>query len=114
MSKRFFFLVSLVCASVALFVGVGRLAATDVSQFLAQELSASLVVGTPGGIAYDGSNFVIAAQSTNGGIMAIRLAPNGTMPGAPLDVGRTGGVPRVAFDGSNYLLVWPDFGELPS
>ena len=115
MSKKFVCLFSIALAVIALMAGVRRLRAVDVSQFLTQESSVSnLAWGSPGGIACDGINFLIAAQSTNGRITAIRLATNGIMPGPPLDLGRNGGLPRVAFDGDNYLVAWPDFATSPS
>jgi len=89
----------------------GALKAGDVSQFLTAESGAKLAWGSPGGIACDGTNFLIAAQSTNSGIIAIRLGTNGVMPSSPLDLGRTGGLARVAFDGRNFLIAWPDFGD---
>src|SRR5207248_3123664 len=55
---------------------------------------------------------LIAARFTNGGIVAIRLATNGVMQGSQLDLGRTGGLPRAAFDGRNYLVAWPDLSDV--
>lgn len=101
-------------ATVAALSGDGRLATVAASRFLTHDLTDYFSAGRPSSVAYDGSNFLIAAQSTNGGVVAFLLATNGALPGAPLELSRTGGVARVAFDGSNYLLVWPDFADLPS
>ncbi len=114
MSKKSITHLSMALALAVLLAGAGSLKSLDVSQFLTQESGARLTWGSPGGVAYDGTNFLIAARSTNGGIVAIRVATNGVMPGPQLDLGTTGGLPRVAFDGSNYLLAWPDFGDAPS
>jgi len=82
---------------------------SDVSQFLTQEASVQVGWGSPGGIAFDGVNFLIAARSTNGGVLATRFDTNGIPLGSPISLAETGGLPRVAFDGSNYLIVWPNF-----
>src|SRR5438105_7011910 len=94
--------------------GIGPLKSSNVSQFLTQETGVRLTWGSPGGIAYDGTNFLSAVRSTNGEIVAMRMATNGSLPRPQLDLGRKGGLPRVAFDGANYLVVWPDSADLPS
>src|SRR5437868_9975212 len=107
MSKKSIAHLSVPLAMIALLAGVGPVKSLDVSQFLTRESGASLTAwGSPSGVAFDGTNFLIAARSTNGGIMAMLLGTNGMMPGPQLDLGRTGGLARVAFDGANYLLAW--------
>src|SRR5881397_681345 len=90
---------SLTLALAALLAATAPLRSLDVSHFLSPESAADLPSGSPASIAYDGTNFLIAARSTNGGIMAFRLATNAMMQGTRLDLCRTGGPPRVAFDG---------------
>ncbi len=65
--------------------------------------------------AFDGTNYlvgfqhgVIADQNTD--IKAQLISQSGAKVGPLISTGRTGGAPRVAFDGTNYLLVWPDDG----
>ncbi len=64
-----------------------------------------------GGVACDGSNYLAAIQgdaSDHASATAQLLSPSGRPIGGRITTGRTGGTPDVAFDGSNYLMVWPD------
>ena len=54
-------------------------------------------------IAFDGTNFLVGIQG--GGIRAQLVSPSGALLGSIL-VPRTGDPPLIAFDGTNYLLVW--------
>jgi hypothetical protein len=54
-------------------------------------------------IAFDGTNFLVAVQG--GGVRAEIVNPSGTVI-ASVNVPRSGDPARVAFDGTNYLLVW--------
>jgi len=90
---------------------VGTVKGADVSHFLTGESGGAVGWGSPGGIAYDGVNFLVAARSTNGGVVAIRFATNGLVLGPQIPLAPAGGLPRVAFDGSNYLVAWPDFNN---
>src|SRR3989442_1708014 len=65
---------SLTLALAALLAATAPLRSLDVSHFLSPESAADLPSGSPASIAYDGTNFLIAARSTNGGVMAILLA----------------------------------------
>src|SRR5438067_253410 len=114
MSKKTIAHLSTALALTALLAGVGPVKSLDVSQFLTEESGAQLTWGSPGGVAFDGTNFLVAARSTNGEIVAIQVATNGVMVGSQLDLGGVGGLPRVAFDGSNYLVAWPDFSDVLS
>lgn len=61
----------------------------------------------------DGTNFLIAirgGEGHSGLIMVQRVSPIGDLIGPPISLGRTGGVPDIAFDGTNCLVVWPDDG----
>jgi hypothetical protein len=71
---------------------------------------------TPGiGAAFDGTNFLVVwstSTSTGSSIYAVRVSPSGTVLDAtPLLISSaspSSTVPRVAFDGANYLVVWSD------
>ena len=72
------------------------------------------------GVAFDGTNFLVGIQGDNlygkGGssqITAQLVSQTGTLVGLLIEVDRTGGVPSVAFDGTNYLLVWADDLNFP-
>ena len=65
--------------------------------------------------AFDGTNFLVGIQhrlvigtNSSSPIAAQLISQAGTKVGAPISIARTGGAPSVAFDGTNYLMVWPD------
>ena len=65
--------------------------------------------------AFDGTNFLVGIQhrlvigtNSSSPIAAQLISQAGTKVGAPISIARTGGAPAVAFDGTNYLMVWPD------
>ncbi len=63
-----------------------------------------------GGAAFDGTNYLVAilGDSTHPlSVTAQRVSHSG-VTGPRISLGSTGGVPRVAFDGTNYLLIWID------
>jgi hypothetical protein len=69
--------------------------------------------------AWDGTNYFIAyARSDNSGnsnIVAVRMTPNGTLLDTPAIVVSTGSsnfLPAVAFDGTNFLVVWQKFDPM--
>ena len=60
---------------------------------------------------YDGTNFLVAIhgnQVAANHISAQLVSATGTPISSPISVSRTGGEPLVAFDGTKYLMVWPD------
>jgi len=62
-------------------------------------------------VAFDGTNYLVGIQGdtlNNDNITAQLVSQSGSLVGSRISVGRTGGVPWVAFDGSNYLMVWGD------
>ena len=61
------------------------------------------------GIASDGTNYLVALQSsTSNQLIAQFLGPTGMPIGSGTNIGTSGSPPLVSFDGSNYLLVWAD------
>jgi hypothetical protein len=78
-------------------------------------ISAGTTNETAPAVAFDGTNYLVVWQDHrlgSGNIFAARVAPSGTVldpNGFPLDTDagqqRT---PAVAFDGTNYLVVWSD------
>ncbi len=67
--------------------------------------------------AFDGTNYLVAIQGDSNSpnsIIAQLVAPNGALIGSPINVGRTGARPSVAFGATNYLLVWQDDATAPS
>jgi hypothetical protein len=64
-----------------------------------------------GGGAYDGNNFLYAllGDATNKyGITAQFVSSSGILSGSRISLGITGSAPTLAFDGTNYLMVWTD------
>jgi hypothetical protein len=65
-------------------------------------------------VAFDGTNFVIAFRTSRGQIVASRVGPNGSLldstpkviVNAPASSSDYPIGPRLAFDGTNYQLVW--------
>ena len=68
------------------------------------------------GAAFDGSNFLIGiadkpqpdVNNTNQGISAQFVSKTGALVGSLISTGAIGGGPIVAFDGTNYLLVYEE------
>ncbi|MCX5752258.1 MAG: T9SS type A sorting domain-containing protein [Candidatus Krumholzibacteria bacterium] len=63
------------------------------------------------GGAFDGTNYLVSIMGdslSQNSIAAQRVSPAGSLVGARISVGRSGIFPgpSVAFDGSNYLLIW--------
>jgi hypothetical protein len=116
-----------VCANGAFMVGWSNLTPGN-SDVLVTPVSGNGVVSYPAGVvaslglcdqrdhavAYNGSEYaVVWAQTTNGGshIWGARLSRNGTLltpnpVSITLSVGGTQSQPDIAWNGTNYLLVW--------
>ncbi|MBI5756759.1 MAG: hypothetical protein HZA12_07525, partial [Nitrospirae bacterium] len=61
--------------------------------------------------AFDGTNYLVGIEgdaSNPNNITAQLVSQSGTKVGSPISVGKTGNFPLVAFDGTNYLMVWED------
>ena len=68
-------------------------------------------------LAFDGTSYLVgfnSDQPSNASITALMLAQTGLPISPRISVGRSGGTPSVAFDGTNYLLVWEDDETRPS
>jgi hypothetical protein len=92
-------------------LGAGWLAAQEVKRILSSGPAFAITAPQPGGVVFDGTNCFFAARYTNGALVLVNY-PAGTAPFPPeWSLGHTGGVPRVATDGANLLMVWPDSAE---
>jgi hypothetical protein len=61
--------------------------------------------------AYGGVNYLVGIEGSTvseNHITAQLVSPSGSLVGSRISVGRTGGAPYVAFDGTNYLMTWTD------
>ncbi|MCR4318742.1 MAG: fibronectin type III domain-containing protein [Candidatus Brocadiaceae bacterium] len=67
--------------------------------------------------AFDGTNYLVGIQGDqkdHADITAQLVSQTGALVGSRISVPRTGGVPSVAFDGNNYLMVWGDDANYPN
>jgi hypothetical protein len=67
--------------------------------------------------AFDGTNYLVGilgdgAAANN--ITAQLVSQSGALVGSRISVGSTGDAPNVAFDGTNYLLIWGGMGQFIS
>jgi Secretion system C-terminal sorting domain len=68
-----------------------------------------------GGAAFDGTNFLIGILGDTldaSDLTAQLVSTNGSLVGQRISIGATGGWPQIAFDGSNYLMVWSDAANI--
>lgn len=66
--------------------------------------------------AFDGTNYLVGIQGDRVAfynITAQMISQTGSLVGSRISIGRTGGLPLVAFDGTNYLMVWEDDANYP-
>ena len=76
-------------------------------------IAASSVGEFASGAAFDGTNYLVGFQQravvNQPSVNAQRVSPTGALVGSSITVpGRIGDAPFVAFDGTNFLLVWWD------
>ena len=67
--------------------------------------------------AFDGTNYLVGIQGDethHANITAQMVSQTGSLVGSRISIGRTGGLPLVAFDGTNYLMVWTDDATYPN
>jgi len=65
----------------------------------------------PGGVAFDGTNYLIGlcGDATSDSNLTVQfISTVGQLAGNRIPLGETGSAPVVAFDGTNYLLIWGD------
>jgi hypothetical protein len=61
--------------------------------------------------AFSGTNYLVGIEGdavNPNAITAQLISTNGSLVGSRIAIGGTGGSPYVGFDGTNFLLVWPD------
>ncbi len=69
-----------------------------------------------GGVAFDGSNYLVGLQASTGDASAPAaqfVSPSGTLIGPGIVLSATSDPPFVTFDGTNYLLSWADHSSGP-
>ncbi|MBI5774183.1 MAG: immunoglobulin domain-containing protein, partial [Verrucomicrobia bacterium] len=69
-----------------------------------------------GDVAFDGTNYLVSMGGTpwaSGEIAAQLISADGALLGARITTGRFGGFPKLAFDGTNYLMIWQDSASSP-
>ncbi len=67
--------------------------------------------------AFDGTNYLVGIRGdevAGYNITAQMISQTGSLVGPRISIGRTGGLPSVAFDGTNYLMVWEDDATYPN
>lgn len=67
-----------------------------------------------GGAAFDGTNYLIGITgdlTSSDNITAQLVSAAGSLVGSRISLGRRGGDPVIAFDGSNYLVAWSNIAK---
>jgi hypothetical protein len=66
--------------------------------------------------AFDGNNYLVGIggdEAHYANSTAQMISQTGSLVGPRISIGRSGGMPFVAFDGTNYLMVWEDDATYP-
>jgi hypothetical protein len=66
--------------------------------------------------AFDGTNYLVGIRGNDADLSRINaqlVSKTGGLVGSPIDTGRTGGMPVVAFGGVKYLISWSDDQVVP-
>lgn len=95
---------------VFVFIIVG---ATSIHTVQSQEfsISGSSNNSISGGVAFDGTNYLVGltGDATSDSNLSVQfVSTTGQLVGNRIPLGETGSAPVVAFDGTNYLLIWCD------
>lgn len=85
-----------------------------ISHLLSTKQGFTVGLGKSKGVAFDGTNFLVGLQLANSNVAAQPITSSGELGGPRIDLAPSGSPPLVAFNGTNYLLVWADFSDLPS
>jgi len=69
-----------------------------------------------GGIAFDGTNYLVAFRSSDNSIGAQLVSKTGSLVGSPISIGSLTYFENynshVAYDGTNYLIIWSDAEQI--
>lgn len=96
---------------VALAILVFGTASIDTAKSQEFSISGSSNNSIMGGVAFDGTNYLIGLTgdaSSDSNISVQFVSPTGQLVGNRIPLGEAGCAPIVAFDGTNYLLIWCD------
>lgn len=88
--------------------GVMTFATAQVNEF---SISGSCNNSIIGGVAFDGVNYLVGLTgdaTSDSNITVQFISQTGQLVGTRIQLGETGSPPIVAFDGTNYLLIWSD------
>lgn len=93
---------------VVLFWGSISICKAQEDEFLISGESYNSILG---GVAFDGENFLAGMTGdteSDSSVTVQFISPAGQLSGNRIALGETGSAPVVAFDGTNYLVIWAD------
>jgi hypothetical protein len=94
--------------SVALMCAINIQLHAQTDEFSISDSSSNSIIG---GAAFDGTNYLVGfvGDSTSDSVLTVQfISQQGQLVGERINIGETGSAPLVAFDGTNYLIVWSD------